>query len=190
MYKLIDLKNRLLELQKTKKTVNFKITDTFSWRGSYNEPCISVAAHRCPIEENLNELENLVTLPYDGYKGGFFRYTWNSPLNFEDDISSYSSGEYIEKFIENQKDNEDVQFLLGDYFNKLDEDESEGKTCLLCACYSPELKGCLHYNNAYLDTDPKTNRVILSSELIIEDENHAIIEATDCPNFINLSNEI
>lgn len=95
-------------------TMPFKITDTFSWRGIYNHPAVSISTEEATKEENLKELNDIVTKSYTAWKGGEYRYDEMDLLHFEVDPGDSHTGEYsfILKFIYENKDNEFVKHLV------------------------------------------------------------------------------
>ena len=69
--------------------------DVFSWRGSYNEPCFSIAED-VTVGECLTLVEDALTLTFFGYKGGEYTYEgWETP-NFEQTSRDYTDGGYLQ----------------------------------------------------------------------------------------------
>ena len=81
--------------------MDFCITDVFSWRGVYAEPCCSLSTQRTTKQENLDMLNRLVTDTFYGYKGGEFKYDDWQDINFEECYRAWSDGKYLIQFIIN-----------------------------------------------------------------------------------------
>lgn len=80
-------------------TMNFKVTDVFSWRGIYAEPCCSISLSYSTKIENLNMLKRLLNETFEGYKGGEYTYTFDDTIHFECEEDSYSDGKYLYSFL-------------------------------------------------------------------------------------------
>jgi hypothetical protein len=80
-------------------TMNFKITDVFSWRGSYDEPACSIQCVQATKEENLEMLNRLTSESFRGWKGGEFKYTPYHEIHFELDNGEWSNGQYLIRFL-------------------------------------------------------------------------------------------
>ena len=80
-------------------TMDFCITDVFSWRGVYAEPACSLACTPTPKQDNLDMLTRLSNEVFEGWKGGEFEYDCTDDINFEAGEGSYSDGKYLIKFI-------------------------------------------------------------------------------------------
>lgn len=80
-------------------TMDFCITDVFSWRGVYAEPACSLACMSVSKQENLDMLNKLTSETFDGWKGGEYTYCSADTINFECGEGSYSGGEYIIRFL-------------------------------------------------------------------------------------------
>lgn len=122
--------------------IPFCLEDVFSWRGIYAEPCFSLSTRETTIGDNLKMINAAVTEVFTGYKGGDFIYTWNSPVNFEAEDSNYTDGEYIQRFISENKDNEAVKAIFGDNYVKYNVSELEKKVLKKCCfnCMRPTSK--------------------------------------------------
>lgn len=92
-----ELKERIMSWHSDE--MDFCIEDVFSWRGSYDEPCCALSNRTTTKEDNLEQLERLTKFSFYGWKGGYFNYNDNDTLHFESDYGSYTSGEYLIKFI-------------------------------------------------------------------------------------------
>ena len=92
-----ELKERIISWHLNE--MDFCIEDVFSWRGSYAEPCCALSNRTTTKEDNLEQLERLTKFSFCGWKGGYFNYTDNDTLHFEEDYGAYTSGEYLRKFI-------------------------------------------------------------------------------------------
>lgn len=96
-----------------KDTMDFCITDVFSWRGVYMQPCCSLSTEETTKQENLDMLRRLTNEVFIGYKGGEFIYTFDDWINFEYDYSAYSAGEYLKDFVKRNKDSEIINHIFG-----------------------------------------------------------------------------
>lgn len=80
-------------------TMDFCITDVFSWRGVYAEPACSLACIPTLKQANLDMLDRLTNEVFVGWKGGEYEYCSIDTLNFEAGEGSYSDGDYIMSFL-------------------------------------------------------------------------------------------
>lgn len=80
-------------------TMDFCITDVFSWRGIYAEPACSLSTSNTTKQENLDMLRRLTFEIFKGWKGGKYIYNFEDEIHFECDGGSYSSGDYIMGFL-------------------------------------------------------------------------------------------
>ena len=95
-------------------TMDFCVTDVFSWRGSYDEPCCSLSTTKQTTKrENLDMLRRLTNEEFYGYKGGEYTYTFDDKINFECDCSVYSNGMYLKGFIKRNEDSEIINHIFG-----------------------------------------------------------------------------
>lgn len=94
-------------------TMDFCITDIFSWRGIYAEPCCSLSTEQTTKQENLDMLRRLTNEVFYGYKGGDYTYTFDDRINFECDCSEYTDGKYLKGFIKRNKDSEIINHIFG-----------------------------------------------------------------------------
>lgn len=94
-------------------TMNFRIDDVFSWRGSYYEPCCEISICETSKQDNLDMLRRLVNEIFIGWKGGEFTYTFEDVIHFECEKGSYTpnNGYLIEFIARNQ--NEEVKHIFG-----------------------------------------------------------------------------
>jgi hypothetical protein len=97
-------------------TMNFHITDVFSWRGAYAEPCCSLSTEQTTKQENLDMLRRLIDEPFPGWKGGEFTYTFDDWIHFECDYGDYSSNRYLMGFLKRNKDSEIINHIFGSNF--------------------------------------------------------------------------
>lgn len=106
--------HELMELIESWKddTMDFCIEDVFSWRGSYDKPCCSLSTRQASKKDNLKELGYLLELSFEGYKGGIYTYGLDDEVHFEKDYSSYSNGNFIKTFIEENGDSEIVKHIF------------------------------------------------------------------------------
>lgn len=85
-------------------SLNYSLSEPFSWRGSYEEVCFSIENCSQMREELLNIIEKALTEDFEGYKGGLYRYDEYTLVNFEHSPSSYTDGDYTKKKIEELSD--------------------------------------------------------------------------------------
>ena len=93
-------------------TMDFRITDVFSWRGAYAEPCCSLSTEQTTKQENLDMLRRLINEPFLGWKGGEYTYTFDDNMNFECDYGVYSDGEYLMSFIKRNENSEIIKHIF------------------------------------------------------------------------------
>ncbi len=93
-------------------TMDFRITDIFSWRGVYAEPCCSLSTEQTAKYENLDMLRRLTNETFRGYKGGEYTYTYDDKINFEYDYGEYSDGEYLMSFIKENENSEIIKHIF------------------------------------------------------------------------------
>lgn len=89
---LAQLKDRIMSWPEN--TMNFRITDVFSWRGSYIEPACSISTELTSKADNLKMIDKLLSNTFMGWKGGKYTYHQWDDVNFEDADSSWSDGQY------------------------------------------------------------------------------------------------
>lgn len=94
-------------------TMNFCIEDVFSWRGSYDMPACSISTTKTTKRHNLIMIDRLLNETFDGWKGGEFEYSSYQDIYFEPGEGSYTAGQYLNKFLMNNGDNEDVRKIFG-----------------------------------------------------------------------------
>ena len=95
-------------------TMNFAITDVFSWRGSYAEPACSIECSLASKEYNLNMLTRLLNETFYGWKGGEYEYSDLDDIHFENCSGSYSDGQYLINFILDHANEPIVQHIFRD----------------------------------------------------------------------------
>lgn len=94
-------------------TMKFCIEDVFAWRGIYAEPGCSLSVENTNKQDNLDKLSNLVKFEFSGYKGGCYKYDWDSTIHFEDGYEEYTAGRYLNGFINKYKENPEVKHIFG-----------------------------------------------------------------------------
>ena len=92
--------------------MDFRITDVFSWRGIFAEPCCSLSTEQTTKQENLDMLRRLTNEYFYGYEGGDYTYTFDNRIHFELDCSEYTAGGYLKKFIRRNKDSEIINHIF------------------------------------------------------------------------------
>ena len=100
MMNLGELKNHFEKLPQS-KVLEYSLSSPFSWRGSYNKCAFSIEKKQSTVSENIEKIKKAYSETFIGYKGGEYEYNDDTPIHFEEDYSSYSDGEYLEKFILN-----------------------------------------------------------------------------------------
>ena len=80
-------------------TMDFCVTDVFSWRGVYAEPACSLSTSNTTKVENLDMLSRLMSESFMGWKGGEYTYCSADTINFECSEGSYSDGKYLIGFL-------------------------------------------------------------------------------------------
>ena len=100
---LVDFKNYISEFSNGAK-FEFSISYPFSWRGSYDEVAFEITQTESAKEQILEMIEKAYTEKFYGYKGGEYRYDDYTPVNFEEDTSRYTDGEYCANWISKIKE--------------------------------------------------------------------------------------
>lgn len=100
------------KIQSLGDTMDFCIEDVFSWRGVYAEPACSISSRKTTKKHNLQMLKRLMKETFDGYKGGEYTYDKNSEIHFEEEWSSFTDGKYLNGFLLDNADNEDVKSIF------------------------------------------------------------------------------
>lgn len=77
----------------------YGISEPFSWRGLYAEVAFSIEKFPMKRETILNRIDMCLDRTFIGYKGGEFKYDWNTPVNFEDGYNEYTNGAYVDNWI-------------------------------------------------------------------------------------------
>lgn len=103
------LRNKIKSLG---NTMDFCITDVFSWRGVYNEPACSISTDTTSKEHNLAMIDKLLSETFSGWKGGEYTYHRYDDIHFEDTPDSWSNGAYIRRFLLDNADNQDVRSIF------------------------------------------------------------------------------
>ena len=93
-------------------TMNFAITDVFSWRGVYAEPACSIECSLTSKEHNLNMLARLVNETFYGWKGGEYEYSILDDIHFENAEGSWSDGQYLINFLCNYANEPIIQHIF------------------------------------------------------------------------------
>jgi hypothetical protein len=93
-------------------TMDFCVTDVFSWRGIYAEPACSLSINNTTKQENLDMLRKLITDIFRGWKGGTYTYNFEDEIHFECDGGSYSCGEYLIGFLANNHSHV-IKYIFG-----------------------------------------------------------------------------
>ena len=79
---------------------NYGISKPFSWRGSYDEVAFSIIESEMSKEDILKNIELAYTETLYGYKGGEYRCSDYTTLNFEENgYGDYSDGGYVSVMI-------------------------------------------------------------------------------------------
>ena len=78
---------------------NFGISVPFSWRGSYTEVAFELLQSEMSREGVLTRIELAYERTFNGYRGGDYQYNDYTRVNFEEDYSCYSDGQYVAEWI-------------------------------------------------------------------------------------------
>lgn len=96
---LIDFKKHIESFDNGTE-FKYGISEPFSWRGSYDEVAFSIVEEPMTKEAILENIEKAYTEKFYGYKGGEYRYSDYTTVNFEEEGSSnYSDGGYCSEMI-------------------------------------------------------------------------------------------
>ena len=95
---LQEFKN-YIEHSESEKVFKYGISEPFSWRGSYDEVAFEILQSPMSREDILKNIEIAYNETFYGYKGGKFRYSDFTPVNFEEDHSRWTDGEYCSRLI-------------------------------------------------------------------------------------------
>ena len=93
-------------------TMNFCIEDVFSWRGAYAEPACCISSHNTTKAHNLEMLNRLTTETFYGWKGGEYTYNTYYDIHFESEWSSWTDGTFLNRFLLDNADNDDVRYIF------------------------------------------------------------------------------
>jgi hypothetical protein len=75
-----------------------KLTNVFSWRGSYDEVAFSLSKEECTKQELLDIINKAYARTFYGYKGGEYSYDDDTEVHFEEDYVSYTDGAYFTEY--------------------------------------------------------------------------------------------
>jgi hypothetical protein len=92
--RLGELKNHIMSLPEGSK-LEYRLSYPFSWRGSYDEVAFRIEWVHCTREDVLENIIAALTRTFEGYKGGEYIYNEHTTVNFEEDISTYTDGNYV-----------------------------------------------------------------------------------------------
>ena len=95
---------QLIESKPERAEFNYTLSRPFSWRGSYAEVAFAIEEIGSTRQQLLIMIEEAFTNEFTGYKGGEYTYNEHTEVNFEEDTSSWSDGEYITDLIEKIED--------------------------------------------------------------------------------------
>lgn len=79
---------------------DYGISEPFSWRGRYDEVAFTIITEPTSREEILEHINTAFVKTFRGWKGGYYEYSGFTPVNFENDTSSWSDGEYVQHHID------------------------------------------------------------------------------------------
>lgn len=82
-----------------KHKFGYGISNPFSWRGSYDEVAFSITDRPTYKEDILDKINSAYMNIFEGYKGGQYRYSDNTPIHFEDNIGDWTDGRYCSEKI-------------------------------------------------------------------------------------------
>jgi len=95
---LIDFKKHIESFDNGTE-FKYGISKPFSWRGSYDEVAFSITEEPMTKEAILRNIEKAYTELFCGYKGGEYRYSDYTTVNFEEGSRNYSGGGYCSEMI-------------------------------------------------------------------------------------------
>jgi hypothetical protein len=95
---LQEFKN-YIEQSESGKVFEYSVSEPFSWRGSYDEVAFEILQSPMSREDILKNIEIAYNETFYGYKGGEFRYSGCTPVNFEQDYSRWTDGGYRDRLI-------------------------------------------------------------------------------------------
>jgi len=96
---LIDFKKHIESFDNGTE-FKYGISKPFSWRGSYDEVAFSIIEEPMTKEAIFENIEKAYTEQFHGYKGGEYRYSDYTTINFEEEGSlNYSNGGYCSEMI-------------------------------------------------------------------------------------------
>tara|TARA_R110000803_G_scaffold153384_2_gene218312 strand:+ start:4893 stop:5255 length:363 start_codon:yes stop_codon:yes gene_type:complete len=94
-----ELKKHIMDLPEGSK-LDCKLSYPFSWGGSYDEVAFRLDWEDCTREDVLENIVAALTNTFEGYGGGNYTYDEHTSVNFEDDTSSDTDGDYVREQIE------------------------------------------------------------------------------------------
>lgn len=93
-----------------------KLSEPFSWRGSYSEVAFDISLNTEQTrEEALEMINEAYTREFRGYKGGKYTYNDYTEVYFEPGSSSWSDGGYTARLIsqiENEEEYTSQEMIL------------------------------------------------------------------------------
>ncbi len=95
---LIDLKNHISGFPEG-TFFDYGLSKPFSWRGSYDEVAFDITEQKTSREDILDKINMAYTETFYGYKGGEYRYSDYTRVNFETSSRSWTNGGYTEEWI-------------------------------------------------------------------------------------------
>jgi len=105
---LKDFKQHIENAEKG-KTFEYGISNPFSWRGSYDEVAFEILEIPMTREEMLIRIQKAYDDVFYGYKGGEYRFSDWTTVNFEDSGRSYTDGGYVSRWIAKIEEKEEYQ---------------------------------------------------------------------------------
>ena len=95
---LKDFKQQIENAEKG-KTFDYGISSPFSWRGSYDEVAFEILEQPMSREGILSKIQEAYENVFYGYKGGEYRFSDWTNVNFEEGERNYTDGGYCSEMI-------------------------------------------------------------------------------------------
>lgn len=95
---LKDFKQQIENAEKD-KIFDYGISSPFSWRGSYDEVAFEILEQPMSREDILSKIQEAYENVFYGYKGGEYRFSDWTNVNFEEGKGDYTDGGYCSDMI-------------------------------------------------------------------------------------------
>lgn len=77
------------------KTLHYRLSEPFSWRGDYSEVCFSFESLPSRAIDSLKMIDKALEGEFEGWKGGSYSYDLHTTVNFEKQHRDWTNGGYI-----------------------------------------------------------------------------------------------